>query len=91
MAVKKDADKEKKVVQIKATTGAWWKSTTDSLQDEATESPVTQKETGTKEKSGGVSTAKPSQKKPSPRRGRTPKKTDSPIEKEKSVPSFVVT
>jgi len=28
MVVKKDAEKEKKTVQIKATTGAWWKSTT---------------------------------------------------------------
>ncbi|MCP4343238.1 MAG: Rne/Rng family ribonuclease [Desulfobulbaceae bacterium] len=28
MVVKKDGEKEKKTVQIKATTGAWWKSTT---------------------------------------------------------------
>ncbi|MGB3225141.1 MAG: Rne/Rng family ribonuclease [Desulforhopalus sp.] len=39
MAEKKTVDKEKKTVQIKATTGAWWKSTsnvpdTDSLPDE---------------------------------------------------------
>ena len=30
MVVKKNAEKEKKTIQIKATTGAWWKSTTTS-------------------------------------------------------------
>jgi len=30
MAVKKSAQKEKKTVQVKATTGAWWKSTTSN-------------------------------------------------------------
>ncbi len=35
MVVKKNAEKEKKTVQIKATTGAWWKSTTSTSTDDA--------------------------------------------------------
>ncbi len=35
MVVKKNDEKEKKTVQIKATTGAWWKSTTSKSADDA--------------------------------------------------------
>ncbi|GAB6190962.1 Rne/Rng family ribonuclease [Desulfocastanea catecholica] len=35
MVVKKNVEKEKKTVQIKATTGAWWKSTTSTGIDDA--------------------------------------------------------
>ena len=46
MAEKKDAEKENKSVQIKATTGAWWKSTStsESIIDAAPETPVPKKE-----------------------------------------------
>ena len=48
MVGKKDADKENKTVQIKATTGAWWKSTTsDSSSDVISEAPEPKKEADT--------------------------------------------
>lgn len=40
MVVKKNAEKEKKIVQIKATTGAWWKSTTSTAADDAASAAV---------------------------------------------------
>jgi ribonuclease E len=40
MVVKKNAEKEKKTVQIKATTGAWWKSTTSTGADDAPSAAV---------------------------------------------------
>lgn len=48
MAVKKDAENEKKTVQIKATTGAWWKSTTANDEPPASsEVPEPKKEAAT--------------------------------------------
>lgn len=40
MVVKKNAEKEKKTVQIKATTGAWWKSTSSTDADDAPSAAV---------------------------------------------------
>lgn len=47
MVEKKDAEKENKSVQIKATTGAWWKSTStnESVADVTPEAPEPKKET----------------------------------------------
>jgi ribonuclease E len=67
MAVEKDAEKDKKTPQIKATTGAWWKSTTsDEIPSETPSEhaePVKEKEkTATKQKTARKRTAR---KKPS--------------------------
>jgi len=75
MAVKKNEAKEKKTVQIKATTGAWWKSTTtvDEVQKEES-AAENEKEAVTKEQKSGKSV---SQK----RRGRKkPETTDAEAE-----------
>ena len=47
MVEKKDAEKENKSVQIKATTGAWWKSTNtnDAVADATSEAPEPKQET----------------------------------------------
>jgi ribonuclease E len=60
MVVKKDTEKEKKSVQIKATTGAWWKSTSNTSADDApspaSESPEQKKDAvATEEKTKKVS------------------------------------
>jgi ribonuclease E len=57
MVVKKDAEKPKKTVQIKATTGAWWKSTTTSEVSDSSKDSVPEKEV--------VAAAKP---KPTPKK-----------------------
>lgn len=45
MVVKKNVEKEKKTIQIKATTGAWWKSTTTvDVSPETSETPEPKKE-----------------------------------------------
>ncbi len=67
MAVEKDAEKDKKTPQIKATTGAWWKSTTSDDVSSDTPSdgaePVKEKETtATKQKAARKRTPR---KKPS--------------------------
>ncbi len=66
MAVEKDAEKDKKTPQIKATTGAWWKSTTsdDVSPDDPSDGaePVKEKATATKQKAAPKKNAR---KKPS--------------------------
>jgi ribonuclease E len=70
MVVKKDAETEKKSVQIKATTGAWWKSTSKPSADDApspaSEGPKPERDTvATEEKTKKVSSGRRrSRKKP---------------------------
>ncbi|TKB28450.1 Rne/Rng family ribonuclease [Desulfopila sp. IMCC35006] len=74
MVGKKDADKENKTVQIKATTGAWWKSTTSEVaSDAASETPEPEQEAVT-----------PVKAKSRPRK-RTPRKTAVEISPEQEA------
>jgi ribonuclease E len=49
MAVKKNTEKEKKTIQIKATTGAWWKSTTSPETSDQVTADSEAAESGNKE------------------------------------------
>ncbi len=83
MVEKKEVEKKNKVVKIKATTGAWWKSTT--ADDESSEA-VKPKTSATKKVSKTAKTTK-SRKTPAPKRATQKTKTNAVEKTEKVIDS----
>jgi len=71
MVEKNEVEKKNKVVKIKATTGAWWKSTTTSDESLETEKPTI----AAKKKAPKAGKTTKSRKKPAPRRSTQKAKT----------------